>query len=133
MKNKRTVIRPLSDMAFDLLRVLITKAGRGSTFKGIFTLLIEAEEYPVLILGNAHGVPNEDGHAIAVLNPDIDLKDELHAGCSYSGMLLKEIVAGRCNAMVEVWLDAYIANKEGETVINDYVSRSFNKPKFEVS
>jgi len=118
-------------MAFDLLRTLIKHAGNGSKFKGMFTMRVGEDEVPVLILGNAH-FPIEDGDAIAVLNPDPDLQEKLHAGTAYLGGLLKEIVSGKCDAMVHVWLDAYKTPEIGETIIEKYVSRVRKQTKYEV-
>jgi hypothetical protein len=131
MPTKPDLITPLSSMAFNVLRTLIKHAGNASTFKGMFTMLVGEEEVPVLILGIAH-YPIEDGQAIAVLNPDPDLQEELHAGTAYLGGLLKEIVSGKCDAMVHVWLDAYKNPEIGETIIGKYVSRKRKQPKYEV-
>ena len=109
-------------MAFDLLRAQIKHAGNNGKFKGMFTMRHGEAEIPVLILGNAHQ-PQEDGGAIAVLNPAAGLYEHLQPGSAYTGGLLKEIVSGKCDAMVHVWLDAYKSPSIGEAVIDKYVRR----------
>lgn len=124
MKKKNDVLLPLQTLAFDVLRTLIGHAGKSGKFKAMVTINIGAEEKPVLLLGKANGLPFEDGDAIAVLNPDESLYDRLTAGTSYAGPLLTEIVSGKCDAMVHVWLDAYKPKEIGESVIASYVARA---------
>jgi len=99
-------------------------------FRGLFTLNISGTPKPVLVVGTAHGVPNEDGGFIAVLNPDHELAERLHVNCSYAGGLLKEIVAGKCDAMVEVWIETYRNDKT--KVLSKYLARTQSDAKFKV-
>lgn len=106
--------------------------GRGN-FRGTFTLFIDGQAMPVMIVGSADGTV-EDGEAIAVLNPDQDLFDRLRPGVAYHGDVLKEIVAGRCDGMVHVWLDAYVKAPSRAKLLYSYRPRtSFGAPKFEVT
>ena len=57
----------------------------------------------VLVLGNIHPAYN-DGYCIAVLNPGAALQEQLQPAVAYSPKLLKELVAGHCEAMVQVTL-----------------------------
>ncbi len=80
-------------------------------------------EKPLLVVGNAHGQV-EDGHVIAILNPaeELAVSSKVAAGTAYPTGFLKEVVSGRCDAMVELWIDAYKENKVSR--IESYVSRS---------
>ncbi|MDR9836787.1 MULTISPECIES: hypothetical protein [Herbaspirillum] len=131
MKTKDPLILLLAEIAFDVLTPLIKYAGAASPFKAKITVRHGDADFPLLIVGSAHQ-PQEDGQVIAVLNPDLDLESAIHAGCAYHGPLLKDIVSGKCNAMVMVWLDAYKRPEAGRTILASYVSRSPSAPKFKV-
>lgn len=49
----------------------------------------------------------EDGSCIALLNPDTELLDVIEPNVGYSTTILKEIIAQKCDSMVQIWLDAY--------------------------
>lgn len=131
--NKK--IEQLKDAVVDYLDTLIKHAaggGRGK-FRGTFTLFVEGQATPVLIVGTADGSV-EDGEAIAVLNPDQDLLDRLRPGVGYHGGLLKEILSGKCDGMVHVWLDAYVKKPTRAKLLDSYTPRTFTgTPKFEVA
>lgn len=124
------MLSALQGVTLDVLGSLIKYSGSQGKFQSTLTLRLGDVDKPVLIVGTAHGLPHEDGDAIAVLNPDPDLVEGLHAGTGYSGAILKEIVSGKCDAMIHVWLDAY--KKDGGSVIGKYVSRTMKDAKFEV-
>ncbi|MCE3606567.1 hypothetical protein LXA47_23610 [Massilia sp. P8910] len=130
-----TRIEQLKNAVVDYLDTLIKQAaggGRGK-FRGSFTLFVEGQATPVLIVGTADGSV-EDGSAIALLNPDQELFDRLRPGVAYSGGLLKEIVSGKCDGMVHVWLDAYVKTSTRAQLLDSYTPRKFaGAPKFEVS
>lgn len=130
-----TKIKQLKHAAVDYLDTLIKHAaggGRGK-FRGTFTLFVEGLATPVLIVGIADGSV-EDGEAIAVLNPDQDLFDRLRPGVGYHGGLLKEILSGKCDGMVHVWLDAYVKTSTRAKLLDSYTPRRpLETPKFEVS
>jgi hypothetical protein len=65
--------------------------------------LQEGEVREVLVLGHVHPEYN-DGYCIAVLNPGAALQEQLQPAVAYSPAILKELVAGHCEAMVQVSL-----------------------------
>jgi hypothetical protein len=100
----RNEIEQMETLAADVLRsVLAASPENNGTFRLVVTTSIGDTPKPVLIVGNAHR-HFEDAHGIAVLNPDQRLLDEIRPGVGYNHGILKEIVSGRCDAMVEVWL-----------------------------
>lgn len=109
--------------------VLGVSADHGGTFRLLVTAQVGEVDKPLLVLGNAHRKV-EDGHCIAILNPNKDLLDKVTAGCSYMGSSLKDIVAGNCDAMIELWIDAY--KKDGVCEISTYNSRSPQPAKFSI-
>lgn len=127
-EGKSTVERLVS-AATDVFLGALTHADHGGDFKGLFTLNVDGAPKPVLLVGSAHG-SHEDGQVTAVLNPDREVIDKLEPGVGYHGGLLKEIVAGKCDAMVNVWIDAYKNNRF--TVLEKYTARESVGPKFEV-
>lgn len=80
-----------------------------SGFRILMTMTVDGEMKPLLMIGTAHG-GIEDGHVVAVLNPDQDLCDELKACCGYPSFAIKEIVAKRCDMMVHIGVSAYRDN-----------------------
>ena len=65
--------------------------------------LQEGDQTEVLVLGSVHPAYN-DGYCIAVLNPRQALEEQLQPAVAYSPAILKELVAGHCEAMVRVSL-----------------------------
>lgn len=122
----------LQEVAVSLfLAVLRVSADHQGTFRLLITSKIDGEEKPLLVVGNAHAQV-EDGHVIAVFNPTKELaaSDGVAPGTAYPTGLLKEIVAGQCDAMVELWIDAYKNNKIN--CIGKYVSRSPQPARFKI-
>ena len=127
-ESKSTVER-LMNAATDIFLGALKHTDHGGNFKGIFTLNVDGAPKPVLLVGSAHG-SHEDGQVTAVLNPDRDVIEKLEPGVGYHGGLLKEIVAGKCDAMVHVWIDAY--KDDRFTVLEKYAARESVASKFEV-
>ncbi|KFB73747.1 MAG: hypothetical protein AW09_000994 [Candidatus Accumulibacter phosphatis] len=100
----RNEIGQMKTLVAGVLRsVLAASPENNGTFRLVVTTSIGDTSKPVLIVGNAHR-RFEDAHGIAVLNPDQRLLDEIRPGVGYNHGILKEIVSGRCDAMVDVWL-----------------------------
>ena len=126
------MIGQLQELAASLfLSVLKISADHQGRFRLLVTAKVNGEEKPLLIVGNAHGQV-EDGHVIAILNPteELALSNKIVAGTTYTFGLLKKIVSGQCDAMVELWVDAYKDNKVRP--IERYVSRSPQPPRFKI-
>ncbi|HEP6431517.1 TPA: hypothetical protein VDB83_005849 [Burkholderia cenocepacia] len=119
--NRSDVLKRLGAAAVDIVLGALRYADHGGTFKGVFTLNIDGTAKPVLLVGAAHGM-HEDGEVIAILNPDEELVDRVHAGVGYAGGLLKEIIAGKCDAMVHLWIEAY--RKDPASIIDKYQPRT---------
>ena len=122
----------LTKIAVDIFKVvLISSAENGGTFRILITAKVveEEEEKPLLLVGNAHS-RIEDGHVIAVFNPDQEILKSLVAGCAYAPGLLKQEVSGKCDAMIELWIDAY--KTDGVSKISKYQARQPKPAKFEV-
>lgn len=109
--------------------VLKASAAHGGTFRLLITAKVGETEKPLLLIGNAHS-DVEDGHVISILNPDESLLAEVDAGCAYSSDRLKEIVGGKCDAMLELWIDAY--KKEGVSELSRYKAREPKAAKFSI-
>lgn len=123
------MIEQLTKIADTVFRNLLPISAKESgIFRLLMTVDIDGAAKPLLIVGNAHS-QIEDGDCIAVLNPDHDLLSELHGGVAYMAGL-KEIVSGRCDAMVHLWIEAYGSNET--SVLYKYLSRSPSAAKFRV-
>ena len=109
--------------------ILPISASDNGLFKGVITGKFDGTAKPVLLLGNAHS-RMEDGHCIAIVNPDKELVDELTPGCGYSASILREIVAKRCDLAMDVWVDAY--KKNGIYASQVYKTRTPQPAKFAV-
>lgn len=103
---------------------------QNGTFKMVVSARIGDTTKPLLLVGNAHG-KIEDGHCIAVLNPDEALLDRIKAGCAYMPGHLKEIFAKRCDVIVDLFIEAYKNNRVG--TITTYRARDMKPAKFAVT
>ena len=98
------IIEQLKQMAVGYLKgVMAIGSDDDATFRMLITATVGGEVKPVLLLGNAHR-KFDDGHCIAILNPDAELVDKLGAGCGCSGLNLKDMVTKRCDVMLDVWI-----------------------------
>jgi hypothetical protein len=93
-------IEQIKDVAAGIVKGLLASAGKVDVdFKRVISL--EAGEHKeLLVVGRAHREFN-DGYCIAVLNPNEALIERLNPSY-YNNALLKELVAGHCDAMVNV-------------------------------
>ncbi len=120
----------IKEVAIQLFKsVLLISTSHQGTFRLIVSVSIDNATKPLLLVGNAHSEV-EDGHCIAILNPEESLMGEVVAGCTYMGNTLKNIVRGKCDAMVDLWIDAY--KKDGVIVISSYTSREPKSARFKV-
>ena len=120
----------VKEIAVSLFKsVLKISSDQHGTFRLIVTAKIQDEDKPLLILGNAHS-EIEDGHCIAILNPDKSILNKVVAGCSYPADSLKEIVGGKCDLTVDLWIDAYKTN--GVSEISSYKARNPKPAQFKV-
>lgn len=124
MKDK---VKNIAEAIFKSM--LLVSADHQGTFRLLITAKLDNDvEKPLLILGVAHSAV-EDGHCIAILNPDEDLQDKVIAGCAY-GNSLKTIVQGKCDLMLNIWIDAY--KKDGVCIIDSYQANIPKPSKFNI-
>lgn len=112
------------------LAFLPASAADNGVFRVLLTAKVDDEVKPLLLIGNAH-CRVEDGHCLAVLNPDRELCDRLVAGCAYTHGILKEIVAKRCDLALFVWIDAYMKASPVK-VVTKYQAKEAKPAKFVV-
>ena len=98
-------------------------------FKMLVSMKTGDSTKPLLLIGNVHG-RIQDGYCIAVLNPDKSLCDEL-VPSAYGHKLLTEIVAKRCDLMVNIWIDAY--KDKPVSSVRRYTTQKAQPSKFAVS
>ncbi len=95
-------MQQMTDMATGIVNGLLATTKTDVAFKR--TIALEAGEgKDVLVFGNVHPEYN-DGYCIAVLNPKQALQEQLQPAVAYRPGILKELVAGHCEAMVQVSL-----------------------------
>ena len=123
--------KQIEEVAVSLfLPIVRANTAQNGYFRAVISVSVDGEVKPLLLLGNAHG-DKEDGNCAAILNPDRALCDTLNPVHAGSGRILKELVAGRCDAMVPLWIDAY--KKAGGVVRGArYKARKPMPAKFEV-
>lgn len=112
--------------------ILRASADHNGRFRMVMTTRAGGADKPLLIVGNAHGVV-EDGHCIAILNPDKELVDLIKPGCAYGKQGLKEIVSKRCDLALDLWIDSYKEPEHAVSVISRYRARQPSPAKFAVS
>jgi hypothetical protein len=106
-------IQQMFDVATGVMNGVFISMGKPDVY---FKKMIELErggENDLLVVGSVHR-DYDDGHCVAVLNPDSALVEQLNGGVAYNGPILKDLVAGRCKAMVFVTCTGrrtYLASK----------------------
>jgi hypothetical protein len=120
----------LTKIADSMFRTLLPlSAEEHGNFRLLMSVNVDGAPKPLLIVGAAH--PRiEDGDCIAVLNPDPELMDELAGGVAYGGRL-NEIVQGKCDAMVHLWIEAY--GRKPTDVLYSYTCIAPSSAKFKVN
>ena len=102
----------MKDVAAGVVNGLLASATKSDVaFKRMVELQAGAGK-DMLLLGSVHPAYN-DGYCIAVLNPGAALQEQLQPAVAYSPKLLKELVAGHCEAMVQVSLVGGTAQQVG--------------------
>lgn len=113
------------------LGILYSSADHCAPFRAMVSMNVDGTVKPLLLVGTAHGKV-EDGHCLALLNPDESLANRIVAGCGYNGRVLKEIVAKRCDVALDIWIDAYKPAERAVTVMTRYKAQHFQPARFVV-
>ena len=94
-------IEQIKGVAMGVVNGILASARKPSvSFKRVFELQ-PGEREEVLVVGSVH----RDycaSYCIAILNPRVTLQEQLQPTVAYSPASLKELVAGHCDAMVQV-------------------------------
>jgi len=96
-------LQQMQEVASGIVTGILASSSKGDVAFKRTIRLQEGESTEVLVLGNVHPAYN-DGYCIAVLNPRPALEEQLQPEVAYSSAILKELVAGHCEAMVRVSL-----------------------------
>ena len=98
------VLQQLQAMSAGILKSVIAAApASDGTFRMTVTVQLGNAVKPLLIMGKAHR-QYDDGRCLAILNPDKGLLSEFSPEVGYEPITVKELVAGRCDAMIYFWL-----------------------------
>jgi hypothetical protein len=125
------IAKQIQEVAVNTFRAILpASAGDDGTFRVLLTAKVGDEVKPLLLIGNAHSRV-EDGHVLAVLNPDKAVCERLAAGCAYSKPILKKIVEKRCDLALDICVDAY-TKVNPVKVFTKYQAESPNPAKFTV-
>lgn len=99
-------------------------------FKAVITVNLEGETKPLLLAGSAHAAC-DDGQCIAILNPARDLANEIQPGCAYHPMLLRKLVAKRCEQMAHFWFNHYKSPEAQVSILASYTSKTSRPAEIE--
>ena len=89
------------------LCALESSAGKDAMFRTLLDVDLDGCTKPLLVIGTTHPWFG-DGSCIAVLNPDKSLISKLKPGCGYGNFILKEIVQGKCDLMLSLWINTNV-------------------------
>lgn len=89
------------------LCALESSAQSESTFRMLINIDFDGSIKPLLVAGRAFK-SRDEGHLIAVLNPDKNLLNKIIPGCGYGNLILKEIVQGKCDLALALWINTNI-------------------------
>lgn len=102
-------MQEMKDVATGIVNGLLASSKKTDV---VFKRTIELEAgagKEVLVFGNVHPEYN-DGYCIAVLNPRQALQELLQPAVAYSPAILNQLVAGHCEAMVQVQMVGRLAS-----------------------
>lgn len=124
MKNQ------VKEITVDIFNAFIKVNTNGhGIFRHLITIKVNGENKPVLIIGHANSEIG-DGHCITILNPEKSLLDKVYVDCCYLGDLLKNVVRGRCDLMLELNIDTYKAIDVSE--VSSYKAKVHQPARFVV-
>lgn len=110
-------IQQMFDVATGVMNgICITSGKPDVAFKKTIELAHGGEKN-LLVVGSVHR-DYDDGHCVAVLNPDDELAAKLDGGIGYPSLILNEMVTGRCKAMVLV-----MCSGRKTHMVSSYLSR----------
>jgi len=99
----KSELQQMKDVATGIVKGILASTPKADVAFKRNIPLQEGEIKEVLVLGHVHHDYN-DGYCIAVLNPRAALQEQLQPAVAYSPTLLKALVTGHCEAMVQVSL-----------------------------
>ena len=94
-------LKKMFDVATGVMNGVFISMGKPDVYFKKTIELEEGGEKNLLVVGSVHR-EYDDGHCVAVLNPDPALVEQLNGGVGYTEPILKDLVVGRCKAMVFV-------------------------------
>jgi hypothetical protein len=100
-------LEQMKDVASGIVKGILASASKTDV---AFKRTIPHYSMNMLVLGNVHTEYN-DGYCIAVLNPKQALQEQLQPAVAYTPAILKELVAGHCDSMVQVSLVGGVAQQ----------------------
>lgn len=89
------------------LSALESSAEKDAMFRTLMDVDLDGSTKPLLVVGITHPWYG-DGSCIAVLNPDKSLISKIKPGCGYCGFIWKEIVQGKCDLMLSLWINTNV-------------------------
>ena len=123
------IVEKLASTALGVWTSAMTAApSNNGKFRVMLSFNCGDEVKPLLLVGIVHG-RCEDGHVVAVLNPDECLVDGVSTAAT--GERFTEMLAGRCDMAIDVWNDAYRA--DGARIYAKYKARTPQPAKFVVA
>lgn len=100
-----------------------------SEFSTLINVNFDGNVKPLLVVGRAYRLRGQ-GHCMVTLNPDKSLLSKLLPGSAYHKLDLIEIVQGKCDLMLDFWIDNY-GIRCGHK--NQYRSRKASPAKFSIT
>lgn len=93
---------------------LESSAETDSIFRTLVNVDFDGSLKPLLVVGTTHPYFG-DGHCIAVLNPDKNLLNIVIAGVGYADFFLKEVVRGKCDLTLALWINTNVGFRADRT------------------
>lgn len=123
------MFQKIEKITLGVFSALIKDSNTGDgTFRITVMANIDGSPKPLLILGSTHA-RYEDGYCIAILNPDKSIVERLNPAVVYCD--IKEICAGRCDMMAEMFISLY--QQEPVEFTDKYKARYPKEAKYDLT
>jgi hypothetical protein len=104
--DTKSLLDQLENKAVDhFLLALGSSPDEDGTFRHSMNTLLGGKPTPVLLVGGAHR-KFMDGRVTAIVNPSHSLSAVISEKCGYGTAHLKELIAGECDLMLQLWIIA---------------------------
>ncbi len=102
--NTIAICDKIEKIATKIYSCELESSSSDSLFRSLIDVDCDGNSKSLLIVGSTHPYFG-DGYCIAVLNPEKGLLQKITPGCAYNPYILKELVQGKCDLTLSLWIN----------------------------